>query len=138
MLVFGLIVVAIGLVFVGFGHYAQKQANELQAHGVTEPAQIIGASIESGSKGKKRYILTVQWGEAQAQQTQKFAVGKKHFESKVEGKDKIVTAATTVRLIPGQPDTAVVEGGLTSFSGAQWAGYFVVLLGALMTYKGFR
>lgn len=135
---FGIIVVLIGVVFAGLGLNAKHKEDDLRIRGVSDPGKIIAAAVESGAKGKKRYILTVTWGQAAAQQTQKFAVTRPYYERKVEGQNHVVTPDTTIRHIPGEAGTAVIEGSHYAFAGVQWVGYVIAVIGLIMAYKGFR
>lgn len=135
LIVFGIVVLLFGLAFVGLGLHVIRSAEALQTRGVKVPAQITGASTDS-NKGNKRYILTVQWTDGQAPQSRKFVVEEDFFRSKVGDGNVVTSADTTVTQIPGEPGTAVVEGGTTTFKGAHWGGAVVVLIGIAMLYKG--
>ncbi|MEZ0275100.1 MAG: DUF3592 domain-containing protein [Roseimicrobium sp.] len=138
LLVFGIVVVVVGLVFVVLGLRSKSMSDDLQARGVSESAKITDATVEKGAKNKKRYILTVSWGAPEASQVRKFSVEKAYFLSKLNAENRLVSPDITVRQIPGDPDSALIEGQKYAFSGGQWAGYFVTLLGAVMAYKGYR
>lgn len=62
LLIFGIVAVVVGLLFVILGLRSKSKSDELQARGVSQSAKITGATVEKGSKNKKRYILTVSWG----------------------------------------------------------------------------
>lgn len=136
LIIFGVVVILIGLAFVGLGLHTLRKVDALRTRGVTLPAQITAASTDTNSKGKKRYILTVQWADGQATQTQRFAVKQDYFQTKVAGQNQVTAADTTITHIPGEPGTVIVEGGTTAFSGAHWGGALVLLIGALMMWKG--
>jgi hypothetical protein len=137
--VIGLVIIVMGGVLVALGLHADRKEKELAARGVSEPARILSGYVELPTKGtNKRYILTVQWGEPQGTQSQKFAVEKDYFDSKIDGANNLISAATTVRHIPGEPDTALMEGASYAFAGWQSAGYVVTFLGALMLVFGLR
>lgn len=134
----GIVIMVMGMVFAGLGLHAKSRQAELDAHGITEPAQITDAAVESGAKSNKRCIVTVQWGDAKSPQTKKFEVTKTDFQSRVDAKGRLISANTTVRQIPGQPGTALLAGGAYPFAGAQGAGLGVILFGALFVVLGFR
>jgi hypothetical protein len=135
----GLVIIVMGGVLVALGFHAERKEKELVARGVSEPARIINGYVELPTKGtNKRYILTVQWGEPQGTQTQKFAVEKDYFDSRIDGANNIISASSTVRHIPGEPDTALMEGASYAFAGWHSAGYVVIFLGALMLVVGLR
>ena len=134
----GIIIAVMGSVFAGLGLYAQGRQAELDAHGLTEPAEITDAAIESGAKSNKRYIFTVQWGEPQARQTKKFEVEKAYYLTRVDAEGKLTSPSTTVRHLPGQPDSALLDGAAYPFAGWQKVGYGVIIFGALLLFLGFR
>lgn len=134
----GIVIVLMGMVFAGLGLRAKSLKAKLDAHGVTEPAVITQAAIESGAKNNKRCILTVQWGEPQARQTKKFEVKKEHYETLVDGEGKLVAPNTTIRHIPGQPGTALLEGGTYPMAGFVSPGYGFIMFGALLILLGFK
>lgn len=134
----GIVIIVMGMVFAGLGLYAKNRQAELDAHGVTAPAEITHAAIESGAKSNKRCILTVQWGEPQARQTKKFEVEKEYFQTKVDGQGNIIAANTTVRHLPGKSGSALLEGAAYPFAGVQGIGYGVILFGVFLLFLGFR
>lgn len=134
----GIVLVIMGLVFAGLGLRAQNRQAELAAHGVTAPAEITEAAIERGAKSSKRCIVTVQWGEPQSRQTRKFEVEKEHYLKLVDSEGKLVAPNTTIRHLPGQPDTALLEGATYPMIGFASAGYGFMIVGALLIFLGFR
>lgn len=134
----GIVVMVMGMVFAGLGLHAKSRQAELDAHGVTEPAEVTSAAVESGAKSDKRYILTVQWGEPQGRQTQKFAITKADYLTRVDSAGQLISTKANVRHIPGQPGTALLEGVAYPFAGVQGIGYGVIAFGALLVLLGFR
>ena len=134
----GIVVVIMGLVFAGLGLRAKSLKSDLDAHGVTEPAVITQATVESGSKSNKRCILTVQWGEPQAMQTKRFEVKKEYYQTLVDAEGKLVAPNTTIRHVPGKPGTALLEGATYPMTGFLGAGYGFLIFGALLLLLGFR
>lgn len=138
LVIIGIIIVVMGSVFAGLGFYSSSRQSKLDAQGVTIPAEITVAAVESGAKSNKRYIFTVQWGEAQARQTKRFEVEKAYYLTRVDAEGKLTSPATTVRHVPGQPDSALLDGAAYPFAGWQKVGYGVILFGAFLLFLGFR
>lgn len=138
LIVIGIIITVMGSVFAGLGLYSQSRQAELDAHGVTAPAEITAAAIESGAKSNKRCIFTVQWGEPQSRQTKKFEVEKAYYLTRVDAEGKLTSPATTVRHLPGKPDSALLDGAAYPFAGWQKVGYGVILFGVFLLLLGLR
>ena len=134
----GICVVMVGLIFITLGLYSKNQNEHLLRAGISEPGTISDARLEAGSKNKKRPILVVKWGRGSEERTDDFEVKKSFYETKVQGRGTLVNTDVTVRHIPGRPNTAIIEGGSTDFSGMQWLGYAVSLGGVCLTYRAFR
>jgi len=134
----GICVIVAGLIFTVLGLNAKKKADHLRDQGVSSPGMITSSRVELGSKGKKRHILTVKWGGEAAPQTESFQVRKKYFETKVDGNDQLVATDVVIRYIPGQPGTAIIEGGTIDYSGMQWLGYMTLFGGIITSYKAFK
>ena len=134
----GIVIVIMGLVFAGLGLRAKSRQAQLEAHGITQPAVITQAVIESGAKSNKRCILTIEWGEPQARQIQKFEVEKAYYQTLVDAEGKLVAPNTTIRQIPGQPGTALLEGATYPMTGFLGVGYGFIIFGAFLIFLGFR
>jgi len=136
--IFGFVLFGIAAVFITLGLRSESRKQNLKVLGKSEAGLITGARITSGSKNKKSHTLVVKWGEGDASHADSFTVRKSFFTTKVDGEGKIISSDVTVRHVPGQADTAIIEGGSTDESGMQWVGYAVALGAAYVTYKAFR
>lgn len=134
----GIVMLIVGMGFAGLGLRAKSRQTELDAHGVTVPAVITQAAIESGAKSNKRCIITVEWGAPEARGIKKFEVNKERFQTLVDGGGKIIAPNTTIRHIPGKPDTALLEGATYPMLGFLSVGYGFIIFGALLMLFGFR
>lgn len=134
----GIVILILGAVFAGLGFHSKSRQATLDAQGVDEPAEITQAVMESGAKGNKRCIVTVQWGAPQARETRKFEVTKEYFHTLVDPEGKIIAPDTTIRLVPGQPDSALMDGASYPMGGFLGVGYGFLLFGAFLIFLGFR
>jgi len=133
----GLVMVIAGMVFAGLGLRAESRQADLDMYGVTVPAEITQAAIRSGTKSSRRCILSVQWGELQARETQKFEVKKEYYLTLVDGEGKVIAPNTTIRYIPGRPGTALLEGSSYPMGGFLGVGYGFLVFGAVLIVLGF-
>lgn len=135
--VIGLVMVMVGVSFAGLGYRSRALQAELDAHGVNVPAVITDAALESGAKSSKRAIATVEWGEPPAREARRFEVTKEYLNTLVDGTGKLVSPNTTIRHIPGQPDTALLSGMTYPMMGFLGVGYGFLAFGALLILFGF-
>ncbi len=134
----GIVIVILGAVFAGLGLHSKSRQAKLDVQGVNEPAEITQAVIESGPKGKKRCIVTVQWGEPQARETRKFEVTKEYFLTLVDPEGKLIAPNTSIRHVPGQPGSALMDGAAYPMGGFLGVGYGFLLFGAFLIFLGFQ
>ena len=134
----GLVIIIMGAAFAGLGLHSKNRQANLDVHGVSEPAEITRAALESGSKGKKRCIITVQWGAPQARETRKFEVTKEYFQTLVDAEGKLVAPGTTIRHIPGEPGSALMEGAVYPMGGFLGVGYGFLIFGLFLIFLGFQ
>ena len=138
-LVPGLCVLGMGVTFIGLGFAAKQSAARLEAEGVTHTGTITKAEVQSGAKGKKRYLVRVTWGEGdQAKADDPFVVTKTFFLSRASEDGVIADPAVTLRSLPGDPDSTILVGGTSDLRGMEWLGYFVGALGAFMLIRTLR
>lgn len=128
----------IGALFLFLGLQAKSKRKVLERDGVSAQGVITRAETGTASKGKKKYFLRVTWGEgADRQIDQRFEVTKDFFLSKIEGDSAVKSPDVMIRHLPGNPKTAVIEGGSSSFAGMEYLGYGVLALGLWGIWRGF-
>lgn len=124
--------------FVFLGLQAEQQAKELEEKGVSMPGKIKQAEIRRGSRNRRRYILHATWGEgADRQPDHFFVVTKAFFDARVKDGTHVISPDITVRMIPGNLDSAIIVGGSTNFGGMEWLGGIIGLAGLVGIYFGF-
>lgn len=130
--------VVAGILFVFLGLQAKSAKQQMDSQGVSVPGTIVKAETQVGSKGKKRYVLLVDWAEgAVRHNAQKFVVKKDFFQTRVRGDMTISAPEITIRSLPGKVDSAIIVGGSSDFGGMEWLGAIVGLLGLWGTWKAF-
>lgn len=118
------------ILFLLFGFSAKKKAARFEAEGQSFAGTITRTEIQSGSKGKKRYVVWVTWGEgAQVQTDDSFVVTKQFFSGKVADDGAVADPSVTIRSLPGDPDSAVLVGGTSDLGGMEWLGLIVGVIG---------
>lgn len=134
-----LCILGMGVTFIGLGLNAKSSAARLEAEGVSYAGTITRAEVQSGSKGKKRYLVRVNWGEGDQTRTDDpFVVTKSFFLSRVGEDDGVTDPSVTLRCFPGNPDSAVLVGGSSDLGGMEWLGYFVAALGGFLLIRTYR
>lgn len=129
---------AMGILFAVLGLNASSQRKNLEVNGVSAPGKIVHAEVQPGSKGKKRYVIHVDWTQGENKHVaQRFVVKKAFFDTKVEDRSQVVVPDVTVRYLPDKPGSEVIDGGSGDFSGMEWLGLIVGLLGLFGTWKSF-
>lgn len=138
MRILSVMALIMGAVFLFLGLQAKSRSKALERDGVSTQGVITKAETGTGSKGKKKYFLRITWGEgADRQVDQRFEVKKEFFLSKVEGDSVVKSPDVIIRHLPGNPKTAVIEGGSSSFAGMEYLGYVVLALGLWGIWRGF-
>lgn len=118
------------ILFLLFGFGAKKKAARFEAEGQSFAGTITRTEIQSGSKGKKRYVVWVTWGEgAQVRTDDSFVVTKQFFQGKVGADGVVADPAVTIRALPGDPDSAILVGGTSDLGGMEWLGLLVGVIG---------
>ena len=126
-------------VFVFLGLSAKNYNQQLEANGLSFPGTITRVEVQSGSKGKKRYVIDVAWGEGQGRREgDKFVVTKSFFESKVGVDSAILSPEVTIRHLPGAPDSAIILGGTSDLGGMEWLGGIIGIVSLIGTFLSFR
>ena len=128
-----------GALFIYLGLSAEKEAALLAEQGVSVPGKIVEADITRGRKNKKTYRLSVNWQEANGTDHpgQRFLVKKAFFQEKVAGETAIKSADVTVRYLNGHTADAIIVGGSSDFTGMQYLGYVLALIGGYGVLRGF-
>ncbi len=125
-------------IFLTLGLSARRSAARLEAEGISAPGLISQAEVQSGSKGKKRYLLRITWGEGAArQEAQPFVVTKTFFSKHVREDGVVSDAQVTLRHLPGEEDEASVVGGSSDLGGMEYLGVACAALGGFMAFRIF-
>jgi len=128
-----------GVIFICLGFNAKHSAARLEAEGTSYAGTITKAEVQSGSKGKKRYVVRVTWGEGDQTKTDDpFVVTKSFFLSRVSEDGVVTDPSVTLRAFPGDPDSAVLVGGTSDLGGMENLGYFVAALGGFLLIRAYR
>lgn len=134
-----LCILGMGVIFIGLGFSAKRSASRLEAEGITHTGTITKAEVQKGSKGKKRYLVRVTWGEGDLAKTDDpFVVTKTFFLSRASEDGVVSDSAVTLRSLPGDPGSTILVGGTSDLSGIEWLGYFVGSFGAFMLIRALR
>lgn len=124
------------IIFIALGFNAKWHNSKLEKEGASFTGHITKSEVQKGSKGKKRYIVWVTWGEGdQIKKDDSFVVTPSFFESRLGSKEKADGDMVTIRAIPGKPESAVVVGGTSDLSGMERLGYFVAAIGGLLLLR---
>lgn len=133
----GWLFLAMAALFGVFGYLGRSQYKEMQDHGVTGPGEIQRGWIQSRSKGKKNYHVEVRYQPAgEAGITKDFRINRGTYFRHMTEEGKVVEPLLTVRYLPGQPETSVVEGAHDDGTGVLWVAALLGLGGALFLFFG--
>ncbi len=134
-----LCILGMGVTFIALGFNAKRNAARLASEGVSQAGTITRAEVQTGSKGKKRYLVRVNWGEGDQTRTDDpFSVTKTFYLSRVGEGGVVADPSVILRFFPGDPESAVLVGGTSDLGGMEWLGYFVAALGAFFLIRTYR
>lgn len=119
-------------VFLTLGFGAKRHAVQLEREGISAPGVISQAEVQTGSKGKKRYLLRVNWAGAPGQQPQPFVVTKDFFLARVREDGVVSDPNVTLRHLPGRETDAILVGGSSDFGGMEYLGFALLGLGGFV------
>jgi hypothetical protein len=123
-------------VFLALGFTAKRQAARLEAEGVSVPGVISQAELQTGSKGKKRHILRVTWGEGGAKREgQPFVVTRAFFSERVREDGAVSDPNVTLRHLPGGQENAILVGGTSDLGGMEYLGFAFAGLGGFVAIR---
>lgn len=133
-----IVAVVAGALFAFLGLQAKADKKTMDEQGISVPGTITSAEVQRTSKKKKRHIIRVNWGEgAMRKENDLFPVTKSFFQSRVQGESTVTSPEVTVKYLPGQPDSAIIEGGSSNFLGMEWLGGIVGAAGIVGCWRGF-
>ena len=134
-----LCILGMGVTFIGLGLNAKRSATRLASEGVSHAGTITRAEVQKGSKGKKRYLVRVNWGEGDQTRTDDpFSVTKTFYLSRVGEGGVVADPSVTLRCFPGDPDSAVLVGGSSDLGGMEWLGDLVAATGGFLMIRTYR
>lgn len=135
----GLCALGMAMIFVFLGFSAKRQNAMLERKGITYSGSITKAEVQKGSKGKKRYVVWVTWGEGDGIKTDdSFVVTKSFFEGHMGSDEVADDASVTIRTLPEKPGSAVLVGGTSDLSGMENLGYVFVVIGGILLFRASR
>lgn len=120
--------------FLGFG--AKRHAARLEAEGISVPGVISQAEVQTGSKGKKRYVIRVTWGEGAAKREgQPFVVTRAFFSGRVSEDGAVSDPNVTLRHLPGGEENAILVGGSSDLGGMEYLGFAFTGIGGFVAIR---
>ena len=124
------------LAFMGFKE--RQRVEKIEKDGVELVGVPTSGLLKKGRKGAKTYKVTVEYLSPKgAPQTKEFEVTRAFFESISSG-DQITAETVPLKVLPDQPDQAIIVGGSSDDRAMFPVGIGAFVLGAAGTAFAFR